>query len=134
MTETVRSMSLQESILKEILLSKQCSTGKYLSPMRCTNSKNMVLEFFISPVVTRSKNNVLIISKNIKGNWYEALLNIETIVKYIKTIYNFSDDSYTVILHAYFEVVALEKFYVVDIKNKYVLNRLKLHEFENILS
>jgi len=134
MTETVRSMSLQESILKEILLSKQCSTGKYLAPMRCTNAKNTVLEFFISPVVTRSKKNILIISKSIKGNWYESLLNIETIVKHIKTIYNFSDDLYTVILHAYFEVVALEKFYVVDLRDKYVLNRLKLHEFENILT
>lgn len=127
-------MSLQESILKEILLSKQCSTGKYLAPMICTNAKNEVLEFFITPTATRSGKNVLIISKLVRGNWFEALLNIETIVKYIKTIYTFSEDEYTVILHAYFEVVALEKFYIVDVKQKYVLNKLKLYEFEDLLS
>ncbi|HMQ80923.1 MAG TPA: hypothetical protein PKE39_13530 [Ignavibacteria bacterium] len=134
MTEKARSKSLQGSILKEILLNKQCSTGKYLAPMRCTNSKNTVLEFYITPVVTRSKKNVLIISKIIKGNWYEALLNIDTIVKYIKSVYDFSDEMYTVVMHAYFEVVELEKFYVVDTKDKYVLNKLKYNEFENILS
>ncbi len=102
--------------------------------MRCTNSNNTVLEFFITPIVTMSKKNVLIISMVIKGNWYEALLNIDTIVRYIKSVYGFSDETYAVILHAYFDVVALEKFYTVDTKDKYVLNRLKLHEFENILS
>lgn len=134
MTETVKFMSLEESILKEILLGKQCSTGKYLAPMRCTNEKNAVIEFYITPLVTRTKNKVLIISKKIKGNWYDALRNIEVIVKHIKTVYSISEDAYTVILHAYLESISLEKFYVVDIRDKYVLNRLKMFELENLLS
>ena len=52
MSETVELMSLQESILKEILLSKQCSAGKYLSPMQCVNTENNVIEYYITPIVT----------------------------------------------------------------------------------
>ena len=55
-------------------------------------------------------------------------------IVFIKGDYDFSDEMYTVIMHAYFEVVELEKFYVVDTKDKYVLNKLKYNEFENILS
>ena len=127
-------MSLTGSILKEILQSKECSVGKYLSPMFCNDERGVMIEYYITPVVTKSKSDILIISKIVNGNWYEALLNIENIVKSIKDHYNLITDEYTVILHAYFDVVELENFYVVDVKDKYMLHKLKLSEFEKILS
>ncbi len=127
-------MSLQDSILKEILLSKGCSIGKYLSPMFCNDEKGTFIEYYITPVVSISKKNILIISKRIRGNWYQALLNIETIVNNIKKQYRFSTDTYSFILHAYFDVVALENFYLVDIENKYMLRKLKMLELEDLLT
>lgn len=102
--------------------------------MFCNDEKGVMIEYYITPVVTKSKSDILIISKIVKGNWYEALLNIENIVKSIKDHYNLITDEYTVILHAYFDVVELENFYVVDVKDKYMLHKLKLSEFEKILS
>ena len=134
MSDTVELMSLQESILKEILLSKQCSAGKYLSPMQCVNTENNAIEYYITPIVTISKKKILIISKIIKGNWYDAIRNIDVIVKHIKSVYKIPEDTYTVILHAYLDTIALEKFYVIDVRDKYVINRLKIYEFENILN
>lgn len=134
MRETVELMSLHESILKEILLSKQCSAGKYLAPMQCVNPDNKVIEYFITPIVTISKKKILIISKIIKGNWYEALLNVDVILKHINKVYNIPEDTYTLILHVYFDSISLEKFYIIDVREKYALNRMKFTEFENILN
>jgi hypothetical protein len=131
---SVKYSSLQDSILKEILNSRNCSVGKYLAPMFCSSKTGGLIEYFITPVVTISKCDILIISNLIKGNWYQALLNVEVIVNSIKKQYNFSYENYKVILHAFFDVVALEKFYLIDINDKYKLQELKLTEFEDMLN
>lgn len=126
-------MGIESSILKEILRSKNCSVSKYLSPMSCNFENGAFIEYYITPLVTETKKNVLIVSKVINGNWYEAVTKIGCIVKNIRNVYKFKLENYTVILHAYFEPVELEKFYHVDPADNYLLNKLKLGEFENLL-
>ncbi len=126
-------MGIENSILKEILGNKSCSVSKYMSYMSCSFENGVNTEYFITPLVTSSKKNILIVSKVINGNWYEAVQKIGCIVKNIRNIYNFKLENYTVILHAFFEPVMLEKFYQVDPADNFLLNKIKLGEFEAML-
>ncbi len=126
-------MGIQNSILKEILHNKGCSIGKYLAPMSFTNSAGEIISYYITPVATLTGSDVLIISNSVKGNWYKAIHSISSIVDNIKEHYKFSTDDYTLIMHAFFEGVELENFYIVDLKAKHSLLKLRLNEFEELL-
>ena len=130
---SVKNMGIQNSILKEILSNKECSIGKYLAPMNFTDPSGEIISFYITPVATLSGSDVLIISKSVKGNWYKAIHSISSIVENIKEHYKFSADEYTLILHAFFEGVELENFYIIDLRSKYSLLKLKMSEFEELL-
>ena len=125
---------IQNSILKEILQTKPCSTGKYLAPMNFLHPSGEHISYYITPIATRTGSDILIISKVIKGNWYKAIHSVGGIVENIKQHYKFSSEEYTIILHAYFEGVELENFYIVDLGSKYSLIKLKMTEFENLLN
>ncbi len=131
---SVKNMGIQNSILKEILQNKECSTGKYLAPMSFSDPGGDLVSYYITPLATRSGSDVLIISKSIRGNWYKAIHSIESIVENIRDHYKFSPDEYTFILHAFFEGVELENFYVIDLRSKYSLLKLKMSEFEELLT
>ena len=132
--EKVKQMGIQNSILKEILLNKECSTGKYLAPMSFKDSDGEIISYYITPTAALSGSDFLIISKVIKGNWYKAIHGIGSIVENIREHYKFSSDQYTFILHAFFEGVELENFYLVDVRNKFSLLKLKVSEFEELLT
>lgn len=126
-------MSIDNSILKEILINKNCSFGKYLTLMYCGNINDIENEFYLTPLVTASRKDVIIISKVIKGNWEEALRNIGSIFNFVKKTYRLNLDKYILIFHSYFDEVQLENFYLTDSENEYSLKKLILNEFEKIL-
>ena len=132
--ENVKKIGIQNSILKEILRNKECSTGKYLAPMSFKESSGSEINYFITPVSTRSGSDILIISRVIRGNWYKSILKVGAIVDDIKQHYKVPSEQYTFILHAFFEDVELEKFYVIDVMDKFSLLRLKMNELEDLLT
>lgn len=132
--ENVKNMGIQNSILKEILRNKECSTGKYLAPMSFQNADGEYISYYITPVATLSGSDVLVISRLVKGNWYKAIHSISSIVENIKEHYKFSSDEYTFVLHAFFEGVELENFYLIDLRAKYSLLKLKMSELEKLLT
>ncbi len=132
--ENVKNMGIQNSILKEILRNKECSTGKYLAPMSFQNADGEYISYYITPVATLSGSDVLVISRLVKGNWYKAIHSISSIVENIKEHYKFSSDEYTFVLHAFFEGVELENFYLIDLRAKYSLLKLKMSELEELLT
>lgn len=132
--QTAESVSINNSILKEILSNKNCSVGKYLAPMSCVEDNGTISEYFITPVVTISKKQVLIISRVINGNWYESLRIINSLIADISFKYDLKKDAYTILLHAYFNVIGLEQFYEVDTSNGNQLNKISFTALENLLS
>lgn len=126
-------MGIKDSILKEVLYSKKCSFGKYLSFMKISINGGQESDFYFTPVVTSSKKSFLIISKQINDNWYEAVNTIGPIVEHLKMVYKFSTDNYKLILHSYFDTVKLEKFYLIDPEAHFKLKILNMNEFEKLL-
>ncbi len=126
-------MGIKDSILKDVLLNKGCSIGKYLAEMQHSEKDGKVSVYYITPLVTLSKKKLLIISRLVKGNWYESIRIINGIISDISIKYDLKKDDYTIILHAYFDVIALEQFYEVDTGNGNSLNRLPFTEFEKLL-
>lgn len=127
-------MGIKDSILKEILKSKNCSFGKYLSFTKILIDNGSETNFYVTPVATAAKKNILIISMLINNNWYEAVQNIGPIIENLKKLYKFNIDNYKLILHCYFEVVQLEKFYLIDPEAQFKLKIMNISDFEKLLN
>ena len=123
-----------DSVLKEVLTCKDCSIGKYLAEMTYTEKDGTTSEYFITPVVTLSKKKILIISRIVKGNWYESIRIINGLIADVSFKYDLKKDDYLIILHAFFDVIGLEQFYEVDTGNGNALQKLQITEFENLLN
>lgn len=102
--------------------------------MSFQNADGEYISYYITPVATLSGSDVLVISRLVKGNWYKAIHSISSIVENIKEHYKFSSDEYTFVLHAFFEGVELENFYLIDLRAKYSLLKLKMSELEELLT
>lgn len=126
-------MGINDSILKEILTGKNCSFGKYLSFMKIERNNGAEIGFYITPVSTLASKDFLIISLLINNNWHEAIHNIDHIVDHLKNLYKIKTESYIMILHSYFDVVQIEKFYLIDPDSRFKLKILKINEFEKLL-
>lgn len=126
-------MGLDSSILKEVLYSKKCSVGKYLSLMKYCDDDGNETEFYITPAASASKNDFLIITFIIKGNWYKTVSNLSRIINYIKGVYSLKTENYTLILHAFFDVVEMEKFFLIDTDDNNFLHKLNIIDFEKLL-
>jgi hypothetical protein len=123
-----------DSILKQILVSKGCSFGKYLSQLEYVNSKNEDKSvFFITPIATRTLKKVLVITKIVENNWLDSVKNIKGIIHFLNKHYNLGHKEYRIILHTYFNSINFEQFYVINSDSDDSIEKLSITEFEKIL-
>ncbi|MCC6866528.1 MAG: hypothetical protein IT280_10260 [Ignavibacteria bacterium] len=124
---------MDHSFLKEILDCKKCSVINYMAHQRYLNEVKTFDDYYITQVKSCSGIDLLIISHKVKGSWYEAILHIDSAARIIKQQYDSPNVNHKLILHVFFEIVELEKFYLIDTNEKYVFNAVKVCEFEKML-
>jgi hypothetical protein len=100
----------------------------------CVNSLTDIKhECFITKVYTCKGSKVLIITREISKNWYEAVKETEMIVQNLIKKYNFKPGEYKLILHIYFTAIALENFYEITSEREDKLNKISINQLEAIL-
>ena len=124
-----------KTCLKDLLLKHNCSFDKYLSKFLYIKTKDDIREeLYITPVLTSKKKNILVITREIKGNWFDSIKDIEDIVKYIINHYNYQPGKYSYIFHIYIENIKFEHFYVIDMSNEKILGKITMEKFEKMLA
>lgn len=124
---------MQRSFLKELLEGKNCSVNKYMLHQRVKNEKKTFDDYYITQVKTAKGSDLLIVSHIVRGNWYEAILHIDSAARGLKKQVDTPTTNHKLVLHAFFDIVELEKFYLIDPVEKYLFNAIKVSEFEKML-
>ncbi len=121
--------------LKDLLIKHDCSFDKFLSKFQYIKTKDDIREeLFITPVLTSKRNNVLIITREIKGNWFDNIKDIEDIVMCIIKHYNYQSKNYTYVFHIYIENINFENFYSIEMNREKKLSKITLENFEKLLA
>jgi len=125
---------LIESILKNILLKKRCSFDRYFMQIPYIKSKDDIREtIFLTPAVTVKNKRVIFITKEIKGNWFDSVKDIDDLIDYIGKNYGYSEKEYEFFYHIYIENIKFEQFYKIDRNSEKILNKLTIEKLEKHL-
>lgn len=131
---TKMSMEIQ-SILRQILKTKDCSFGKYLSRMEYVSSLDDITRYFyMTPVAAKSGKMVIIITCVINENWNEIVKEVGQIIEHLHKNYNFSPADYTHVLHGYFESIGLEQFYSIAPEDNFKLKKITIGQLDMLLT
>lgn len=123
-----------ESILRNLLEKKGCSFDRYLNKIQYIKTKDDIREsLFLTPVITSKKSKILFITREIKGNWFESIKDIDDIILFVVKNYNYKLKDYNYYFHIYIENIKFEHFYKVDTEKNNKLSRLSPEELEKIL-
>ena len=129
-----KEKQIANTILRDFLIQNGSQFEKYLYKVNCFNSKSETnLECFITPVLTKSGNNVLIVTKLIESNWYDSIKDINNQLLYLNKNLYYSPNKYKYLLHAYFSSIDLEQFYRINVTPEFLLSKITLGQLEIIL-
>jgi hypothetical protein len=124
-----------KTCLKALLQRNNCSFDKYLSKFQYIKTKDDIREeLYITSVITAKQKNLIVITREIKGNWFDSIKDIEDIVLFIIKHYNYQPIKYKYIFHIYIENINFEHFYVIDIEKEKKLGKISVECFEKILA
>lgn len=124
-----------KTCLKALLQKHNCSFDKYLSKFQYIKTKDDIREdLYITPVFTSKKKKIIIITRELKGNWFDNIRDIEDIVVFIVKHYNYMPEKYTFIFHIFIEDIKFEHFYMIDLKKEKKLGKITMEKFEKLLA
>jgi hypothetical protein len=121
-------------ILKNILLEKGCSFGKFLIELSITLPSNKIINYYITPFVTKSKKNMLIISFFAEYDFSEFQSIIPSITFDISSKYNIDIRDYQFILHCSTGFNSPDKYFLIDLNKDFLLIYLSFDDFINLIS
>ncbi len=123
-----------KTFLKDLLLHNNCEFDKFMHKVECVNSLTDINhECYITTAFTGKGSKVLIISREIRQNWYESIKEIEFIVQSLIKKYNYTTKEYKMILHTYFVSIELENFYEITSNRDDILHKISINQLEAIL-
>lgn len=88
---------------------------------------------YITPVITPKNDKLLIITKEIKGNWFDSVKDIDDLVDFIGKNYGYKENEYSLFFHIYIENIKFEQFYKIDKQSEKRLNKLTIEKLEKFL-
>lgn len=123
-----------ESQLKRVLLKKNCIFDKYMTHAEYIKTKDDIREtLYITPVITLKKKKVLFITREVTGNWFESIKDIEDILLFLEKQYNYCIKDHIFIFHIFIESIKFEQYYLVDLKSEKKLFKINEDKLEKIL-
>ena len=123
-----------ESQLKKILQRKSCFFDRYMYKIQYIKSKDDIREdLYLTPVITLSKKKVLFITKEIAGNWFDSIKDIEDILYFLDKQYGYSSKDHSFIFHIFIESIKFEQFYTVDLSSEKKLFKIAEGKLEKVL-
>ncbi|HAX48319.1 MAG TPA: hypothetical protein DCX92_04970 [Bacteroidetes bacterium] len=123
-----------ESILKNLLQKKGCYFEKYLSKIQYIKTKDDIREsVYLTPAFTPKNKKVLFITREVKGNWFDSVKDIDDLKTYITNNSSYAHGDYIFILHVYIENIRFEQFYLMHESGGKKLQRIPADELEKVL-
>ncbi|MCC6866527.1 MAG: hypothetical protein IT280_10255 [Ignavibacteria bacterium] len=122
------------TILEKVLKESSCTYDKYLLKIPYIKTKYDITEhIFITPVVTVSGNNILIISRNSSDNWFSSTSDLGDLLYFLEKNYNYRTDNNCFIFHFLIEKINFEMFYMMCSSTCKIKERLSLTDLKKVL-